>query len=375
MTTQKNQKQTIQMKYRNQLKEVKKLRILELSSKDDKDGRRQVKVILHEIYKDKSQHNKNGITWLEEYCKNNIDSVKGISITCEFVNDERTEILGHGETGIEDGVPVLENATMIGVLERGYIDDIKVDGETKKALIGEGYIDAMGYKNFVDVLEEKIKANETIFGSVEIIGLKENGNRIKHLNGYQEIGRIPTEYRYSGFAVLGVMPSDETARLIEINNRKGIDTMEKLEKIFEKFEEKFYKTDEYKQELEKKQKENEDLKAQNKFLADKLKENDRLKEELDKLKSSTLKEQLNAALADFSDKEKEVAKESIEKFSADPINSDESIQDIVDTILVAIGKEVCELKKKKVSEQNSYKCEDTNILGEVFEINETSSIF
>ena len=351
------------------------MKIIELSSKESKDGKRKIKMILHEIYKDKSQYNKNGITWIEEYCKKNLDSIKGTSITCEFINDERTEILGHGETGIEDGIPIFENATMIGVLERGYIDDIKVDGETKRALIGEGYIDAMRYKNFVDVLEEKIKANETIFGSVEIIGLKENGNRIKYLNGYQEIGRIPTEYRYSGFAVLGVMPSDETARLIEINNRKGIDTMEKLEKIFEKFEEKFYKTDEYKQELEKKQKENEDLKAQNKFLADKLKENDRLKEELDKLKSSTLKEQLNAALADFSDKEKEVAKESIEKFSADPINSNESIQDIVDTILVAIGKEVCELKKKKVSEQNSYKCEDTNILGEVFEINETSSIF
>ena len=152
--------------------------------------------------------------------------------------------------------------------------------------------------------------------------------------------------------------------------------------MFEKFEEKFDKTDEYKQASEQKQKEIddlnkqiEDLKAQNESLSDKLKETDKLKEELDKLKSSTLKEQLNAALADFYDKEKEIVKESIEKFSADPINSDESIQDIVDTILVAIGKEVCELKKKKVSEQNSYKCEDTNILGEVFEINETSSIF
>ena len=358
------------------------MRVLELSNKEDKDGRRRVKVILHEIYKDKSQHNKNGITWLEEYCKNNLDSVKGISITCEFVNDERTEILGHGETGIEDGVPILENATMIGVLERGYIDDINVDGETKRALVGEGYIDAMRYKNFVDVLEEKLHANETIFGSVEIIGLKENGNRIKYLNGYQEIGRIPTEYRYSGFAVLGVMPSDETARVIEINDRKENGDMEKLEKMFEKFEEKFDKTNEYKQELEKKQKEIddltsqiEDLKAQSESLSDKLKETDKLKEELDKLKSSTLKEQLNAALADFSDKEKEVAKESIEKFSADPINATESIQDIVDTILVGIGKEICELKKKKVSEQNSYKCEDTNILGEVFEINETSSIF
>lgn len=358
------------------------MRVLELSNKEDKDGRRRVKVILHEIYKDKSQHNKNGITWLEEYCKNNLDSVKGISITCEFINDERTEILGHGETGIEDGVPILENATMIGVLERGYIDDIVVDGESKRALIGEGYIDAMRYKNFVDVLEEKIKANETIFGSVEIIGLKENENRIKYLNGYQEIGRIPTEYRYSGFAILGVMPSDETARLIEINDRKENGDMEKLEKMFEKFEEKFDKTDEYKQALEQKQKEIddlnkqiEDLKAQNESLSDKLKETDKLKEELDKLKSSTLKEQLNAALADFSDKEKEIVKESIEKFNADPINATESIQDIVDTILVGIGKEVCELKKKKVSERNSYKCEDIDILGEVFEINETSSIF
>ena len=362
------------------------MRILELSSKDDKDGRRRVKVILHEIYKDKSQHNKNGITWLEEYCKNNLESVKGISITCEFVNDERTEILGHGETGIEDGVPILENATMIGVLERGYIDDIKVDGETKRALVGEGYIDAMRYKNFVDVLEEKIKAKETIFGSVEIIGLKENGNRIKYLNGYQEIGRIPTEYRYSGFAILGVLPSDETARLIEINDRKGNGDMEKLEKMFEKFEEKFDKTNEYKQALEQKQKEiNEltnqikDLQTENNSLIDKVKESensvDSLKEELGKLKSSTMKQELNAALADFSDKEKAFAKELIEKFNADPINSTDSIQDIVDTILVGIGKEVCELKKKKVSEQNSYKCEDTNILGEVFEINETSSIF
>ena len=361
---------------------MKKLRILELSNKEDKDGRRRVKVILHEIYKDKSQHNKNGITWLEEYCKNNLDSVKGISITCEFINEERTKILGHGETGIEDGVPILENATMIGVLERGYIDDIVVDGEAKRALVGEGYIDAMRYKNFVDVLEEKNKANETIFGSVEIIGLKENENRIKYLNGYQEIGRIPTEYRYSGFAILGVMPSDETARLIEINDRKENGDMEKLEKMFEKFEEKFDKTDEYKQALEQKQKEIddlnkqiEDLKAQNESLSDKLKETDKLKEELDKLKSSTLKEQLNAALADFSDKEKEIVKESIEKFNADPINATESIQDIVDTILVGIGKEVCELKKKKVSERNSYKCEDIDILGEVFEINETSSIF
>ena len=347
------------------------MRILELSSKDDKDGRRRVKVILHEIYKDKSQHNKNGITWLEKYCKNNIDSVKGISITCEFINDERTEILGHGETGIEDGVPILENATMIGVLERGYIDDINVDGETKRVLVGEGYIDAMRYKNFVDVLEEKLHANETIFGSVEIIGLKDNGNRIKYLNGYQEIGRIPTEYRYSGFAVLGVMPSDETARVIEINDRKGNGDMEKLEKMFEKFEEKFDKTNEYKQELEKKQKEIddltkqiEDLKAQNESLSDKLKET----------KSQGLLDKLDESLKRFTDEQKEPVKTEIEEFKKDPVNAKVSLDDIIEKILAEIGKKVFELKEKEMkAEQNSYYHND--ILGEVFDINETSSIF
>lgn len=333
------------------------MRVLELSNKEDKDGRRRVKVILHEIYKDKSQHNKNGITWLEQYCKNNLDSVKGISITCEFINDERTEILGHGETGIEDGVPILENATMIGVLERGYIDDIAVDGETKRALIGEGYIDAMRYKNFVDILEEKLHANETIFGSVEIIGLKENGNRIKYLNGYQEIGRIPTEYRYSGFAILGVMPSDETARLIEINKRKENDTMDDFRKLFE--------------EIKALQDEKEKLENELKEVQEKA---DALDKELKETKLQELLDKLDESLKRFTDEQKEPVKTEIEEFKKDPVNAEVSLDDIIEKILAEIGKKVFELKEKEMkAEQNSYYKND--ILGEVFEINETSSIF
>ena len=63
-----------------------KVKMLELSSKESKDEKRKIRVILHEIYKDKSQYNKNGITWLEKYCKKNLDSIKGTSITCEFIN-------------------------------------------------------------------------------------------------------------------------------------------------------------------------------------------------------------------------------------------------------------------------------------------------
>ena len=62
------------------------MKMLELSSKESKDGKRKIRVILHEIYKDKSQYNKNGITWLEKYCKKNLGSIKGTSITCEFIN-------------------------------------------------------------------------------------------------------------------------------------------------------------------------------------------------------------------------------------------------------------------------------------------------
>ena len=53
------------------------MKIIELSSKESKDGKLKIRVILHEIYKDKSQYNRNGITWLEKYCKKNLDRIKG----------------------------------------------------------------------------------------------------------------------------------------------------------------------------------------------------------------------------------------------------------------------------------------------------------
>lgn len=362
-----------------------------MSSKDNKDGKRKIKVILHEIYKDNSQYNKNGITWLEEYCQKNLESIKGTSITCEFINEDRTEILGHGETGIEDGVPLFSNATMIGVLEKGYIDDIEINGETKRVCIAEGTLDAMRYKNFVDVLESKYLGGEVVYGSVEIIGQKENDNIIKYLNGYQEEGRIPTEYRYSGFAILGVEPSDDTARLVEINNRKENLEMEELKKMLADLLARLDKSDEYKQALEKNEqemddfaaeKENllkqiEDLKAENESLSNQLKEHETnsesMKEELDDLKSCSLKNELDSALADFTEAQRKFAQAAIDEFVKDPLNSANTIQDIVNTILWNIGKETCELKKKQVSEQNNRQDNDIDILGEVVEINSDSN--
>lgn len=370
------------------------MKIIELSSKESKDGKRKIKVILHEIYKDRSQYNKNGIIWLEEHCRKNLDSIKGTSITCEFLNEERTEILGHGETGIEDGIPIFENATMIGVFERGYIDDIEIDGEIKKVCIAEGHLDAMRYKNFIDILEQKYLGGEVIHGSVEIIGLKENENKIRYLEGYKEKGRIPTEFRYSGFAILGIEPSDDTARLLEINNRKENLFMDDFKKILEEIKNRIDETAECKKKLEENLKELNSAKMTENELLGKLKtlqsENDELskqiaesnsktenlEKELKTVKSQGLISELEEALKEFTDEQKETAQKEIQEFKNDPMNSDLEIEDIVEKILAEIGKKIIKLKKESVSEQNSFKYNENDILEEVFETNsKTFSIF
>ena len=362
-----------------------KINILELSSKESKDGKRKIRVILHEIYSDKSQHNKNGITWLEKYCKKNLDSIKGTSITCEFINEERTEILGHGETGVEDGIPIFENATMIGVFERGYI---------KRVCIAEGHLDAMRYKNFIDAIEKRYLNGEVIFGSVEIIGLKENENKIKYLEGYKEKGRIPTEFRYSGFAILGTEPSDDTARLIEINNRKENLFMDDFKNLLQEIKNRIDESSIYKKKLEENQKELDIAKLTKNELLEKLEtlqsENDTLKKEvtenkvkienlekeLEKIKSQSLISELEESLKDFTDEQKEPVKKEIEEFKNDPINSKLEVDDIIEKILAEIGKKLFKLKKENVSEQNSFRYGENDILGEVFETSsKTFSIF
>lgn len=371
-----------------------KINILGLSSKESKDGKRKIRVILHEIYSDKSQHNKNGITWLEKYCKKNLGSIKGTSITCEFINEERTEILGHGETGVEDGIPIFENATMIGVFERGYIDNIEINGEIKRVCIAEGHLDAMRYKNFIDVIEKRYLNGEVIFGSVEIIGLKENENKIKYLEGYKEKGRIPTEFRYSGFAILGIEPSDDTARLIEINNRKENLFMDDFKNLLQEIKNRIDESSIYKKKLEENQKELDIAKLTKNELLEKLEtlqsENDTLKKEvtenkvkienlekeLEKVKSQSLISELEESLKDFTDEQKEPVKKEIEEFKNDPINSKLEVDDIIEKILAEIGKKLFKLKKENVSEQNSFKYGENDILGEVFETSsKTFSIF
>lgn len=193
-------------------------RISELSSERHITGRRKIKLILHEIFPSREMWQTNGISWDEAYTMQNLGSVANMSICVEFLDDERSLPYGHGLTEIRDNMPLMEDATVVGHCEKAYIDDIEVDGEKKRVLVAEGYIDEMRYPKFVAWLSEKMAAGD-VKGSVEIVGHSENDNRIIYDGGWKETGRVPQIYDYSGYAILGIKPADDTAIIVELNNK------------------------------------------------------------------------------------------------------------------------------------------------------------
>lgn len=370
------------------------LKTFELSQKEYKNGRREFKLILHQIYPDScideanevgTTYNKNGITWIESYCAEALPTIKGMSLRAEFLDEDRTELCGHGSTGIVDGLPVFENAVQIGTFEDGYIDDVEVDGETIRACIGVGTIDGMCYHNFCEKLEQSIEKGEFPDCSVEI--LKTAGNeQIIYKYGYKDKGRIPSVFEYSGCALLGITPADDTAKILEFNenlNKEEYSMNEAeikafIEETVEKYTAHVAEINQVKAECEQKVSEanaaveaitaekNEAiansaqiqaaLDAARAELEEKYKEIDTiyaelntLREELGKAKAKERIGEMNEAIKDFTEEQRAYAKDEIEAFNNDPINSE--INSVVDKILREIGKK--SFDESKVTEQNA----------------------
>lgn len=357
------------------------MKTFEISSHKNKNGRRKFKAILYEIFPDScideenevgTQYNENGITWIREYCEKALPSIKGMSLRCEFLDEERTEICGHGETDIVDGLPIFENADVIGHFTKGYIDEIEAeDGTTKTVCIGEGEIDALCYNNFVTKLDKDIASGNAPHGSVEI--LKTDGNEgIVYKYGYKESGRIPCIFEHSGYALLGVRPADQTAKILELNSKKEeSDKMTENEikalvaQVINEMSAHTTEMNQCKTECEQKiaeanaqvesiTNEKNELQASSEAiqkaldeareeLGQKYEEIDALHDELNKLRNelaeARAKErvgELNAAVVAFSDEEKAYAQAEIDAFKADPIASE--INSVVSKIWEGIGK-------------------------------------
>lgn len=373
--------------------------MFEFSGKKRKNGRRPFRAVLHEVYPDSvvennvgTKYNENGICWIEQYAKNNAESIKGMSITAQFLNGDETELLGHGEYEFEDGIPVFRDATIIGNAERGYIDTVEINGVQTRAMIAEGTIDQMRHNEFVKWLEDRIAKGEPPKGSVEIVRTEQN-SKIEYLNGKFEQGRVPTVFDYSGYALLGVRPADESAVLLEFNEnreREGKEQMDEIKTMLTELLAKVDMTAEQGKALEQSASETAELNASVEQLKAALESVESERNALDakykelwdeaeglRLLIATEKAksrlgELSAALEVFTEEQKAVAQEEIAAFEADPVNSE--INSILDKIHAAIGKKAIE--DAKVAEQNAAneKNEDEtiDIFASIYEANETS---
>ncbi len=334
--------------------------ICEISSESMIAGRRPIKVVLHEIFPSENQYQENGISWNEEYTRLNLHSVVGMSIVVEFLTEDRDIPYGHGMTEIrsEDDLPLFEDATMVGHFDKAYVDDVEIDGVTKRCLVAEGTLDEMRYPKFVAWLREHMK-DSVIKGSVEIVGKAENEKRIIYSGGWKEQGRVPQFYDYSGYAILGIKPADEAAIVMELNNRKEDkeeETMDEKTKnelmaaVSSAISEANSKWDEYFAKVEAKDAEISQLKADiaqreadiaqlradydaanakavaaEAGLAEANAAKETVEHELAEanskiatLEGEAAKSELNAALAPYTDEQRAVAKDEIDAFNANP---------------------------------------------------------
>ena len=195
-------------------------RILEISQATNPNGRRKVKFALHEIYPDRTHWNRNGITYLEQYTRDNADSVKGMPLCAEFLDDDKDVPYGHGLTGHIKNMPVFEDSVQVGSFEDWSIEDIEIDGEIHRCLCATGYINEGRYPKFVKWIEDQFANGKKLRGSVEFVGTKDNDGEIIYDGGWKEQGRIPMIYDYSGYCILSIKPSDPSAILIELNQKR-----------------------------------------------------------------------------------------------------------------------------------------------------------
>lgn len=372
-----------------------KLNIIEICKKQDKNGRRKFKAVLHEVFPNECigedglgvMYQDNGITWIEEYCNKALPTISGMSVRVQFLDDERTQIYGHGETDLTgekvEGLPLFENATVVGHFEKGYITDIEDNGVTKRVCIGEGILDEMCYPNFVHWLEEQIASGDSVFGSIEIF--KTSGNEgIVYLNGHKgdDIGRVPMDFMYSGFAMLDCcVPADKSSKLLELNQKMEVETMneEMMNQINEAVKSSISASMDKSSEFEAKiselnsivEKKDEEITTLNKNIADLTAaletikseqdsywaERDAIERELGELKAAKRIAELNDALAQFTEEETKVAEENICKFKDDPINSGIEINSIVEAIKVNCYdvQKKAEIEAKEIAEINSKK--------------------
>jgi predicted nucleic acid-binding Zn-ribbon protein len=370
--------------------------ILEINQSKKVAGRTNVKWVVLELHDSHEQFNKNGITWLEEFVQANIDSIKGMPICAEFLDDwQKDEPFGHGFSETKDGKPLFEYSVVVGSTENGYIDTVEVNGEQKKVLIAEGYLYNQRYPKFVQWLKSEMYDDKQPDTSVEICA-KDGYDYIVYNDGWKEKGRVPKIFDFSGSAILGIEPADDSAVLLELNakikkeDKKMADNKETILELNNKLDQKSTEINELKNsikdkdselekvqgELNSKQEELGALVDKNKEVEKELNEVKTSKEDLEKelnslkefkkeVEDEKLKVELNQKLSSYTEDEQKLVEDKVNEFNEAP--SQEKMDAIVNEINSEIAKAILAERQKQVKSEKNNKNDD--IFSDVVEVN------
>lgn len=363
-------------------------KILEINKRISKGGRKNIRMVLLTIHEE-GEMNRNGITWVEQYVLDNLDSIKGIPICATFLDEDKEDLYDHGYTETvesEDGKsePLFLNSESVGVIEDAKIEVIEIDGETKKVLVGYGYIFCQRYPNLCEKLESsKVKS------SIEIMGTDENNRKIIYDGGYKEKGRKPMVFDFTGTCLLGVLEADENCYVLEVAENKNKEEKLNMDenKIIEVIQKAITETNAVKADTETKiaelnsqiEAKDAEIKEANEAkevaennasekdlkIAELEAENAKLKEELAACKKREACEAFDAMLVNYTDDEKKCVESEINAYKENPLDGN------ADEIIFKICRNIVENQKKaeadaKIAEQNEAKENETiDIFSEV----------
>ena len=363
-------------------------KILEINKRISKGGRKNIRMVLLTIHEE-GEMNRNGITWVEQYVLDNLESIKGIPICATFLDEDKEDLYDHGYTETvesEDGKsePLFLNSESVGVIEDAKIEVIEIDGETKKVLVGYGYIFCQRYPNLCEKLESsKVKS------SIEIMGTDENNRKIIYDGGYKEKGRKPMVFDFTGTCLLGVLEADENCYVLEVAENKNKEEKLNMDenKIIEVIQKAITETNavkadtetriaelnsqieakdaEIKEANEAKEVAENNASEKDSKIAELEAENAKLKEELAACKKREACEAFDAMLANYTDDEKKCVESEINAYKENPLDGN------ADEIISKICRNIVENQKKaeadaKIAEQNEAKENETiDIFSEV----------
>ena len=363
-------------------------KILEINKRISKGGRKNIRMVLLTIHEE-GEMNRNGITWVEQYVLDNLESIKGIPICATFLDEDKEDLYDHGYTETvesEDGKsePLFLNSESVGVIEDAKIEVIEIDGETTKVLVGYGYIFCQRYPNLCEKLESsKVKS------SIEIMGTDENNRKIIYDGGYKEKGRKPMVFDFTGTCLLGVLEADENCYVLEVAENKNKEEKLNMDenKIIEVIQKAITETNAVKADTETKiaelnsqiEAKDAEIKEANEAkevaennasekdskIAELEAENAKLKEELAACKKREACEAFDAMLANYTDDEKKCVESEINAYKENPLDGN------ADEIISKICRNIVENQKKaeadaKIAEQNEAKENETiDIFSEV----------